>query len=1071
MLDLVNWAADILGGTIGNLALGFIQLIVNVICTILVSCLGALAQVFLKAMSVTPTEIETWLGATLTTGSFAETITISGLLIGAMFAIWELCRGLMSFIQGENSPVRPSVIFIRFIVYGAWAYAGIKFSKIIFSIGTRIYQATESAFDSISGDFVSSVKTVLENGGTSFITLFESWGTPLATGGDVDWAVSLLGHVLTSVLLTFAMFNFLRLLFTCSQRYVNMIFYTYFSPLAIACGVSPSWSKVTWTWLKTMLSTLVLWVLDIWCVFGAYNLLQAGMSALSDMTQPETALSCLLVTYGFIKGAIAFDGIMSQFGATVTKTSGSLIGDIRDSMMAMHFAGGVAKTIGGSIAGAIGGLTGGTGPFANPLDTGKGGPQKPRNPLEAFGNMLAGSVVGGLQATSMGQGLLSAGKAVTAGVTQMPKMAKDLANEFRANKTGQKKAQFAKELGELNNKYRTDTGSGSTADNLPAPNTEAGKEYNDELQKLYDKYGEMGISPQDLANDPTVLDNMAKNTLFDPNDPKAGSMKDNGFECVGYNPGENGAGQAVFDKRDKDGNLMERREASHIGYGNVAQAAGASKALKNGMVAGNPNASKKMFSGDMNSMKFEPINGGSGYSVTGIDQNGHPIDKSIYSTRGQNLDGSQPVMVTSRNSEGTTVSQGEYTLKPGKSMQDGISAIASDKMGDAFVMRKNPETGAMEPEVKGKKEGNEIGSARATSNVYHPLSNANGPMEFSSSVMGNAVKDHDSSYYRVNASRPDKDGMLSLAAVGNDNPGTVVARGKISQSDLEAAYSNGGEAMDAAIHRAFNPPAADSGNDVSGGAAPGNSATSSHSDARGDVTGGAAHENGATNSYSDARGDTTGGNAPEAHGAIAESSPESNARMPNGNAPAPTPDVNAEAVPGSTDAVLQGGSNGPVPAPEIKAQEVQSGASGAVEVERVPDAKVDTMVTKVETDNNVNADTAQAISHETKVVEQKEIGASSEDVSSTRETNPTTTHTSTTHEESGQKTSDSKKRERFELFDTINADSESGENRSSYEESDEAADKARKAARNNKGGKNGTQGRKFRHSRYDPYQK
>lgn len=1069
MLNMINDFVDVLGGTIGNLALGFIQLIVNVICTLLVSCLGTLAQVFLEAMSVTPTDIETWLGASLTTGSFAETITISGLLIGAMFAIWELCRGLMSFIQGENSPVRPGVVLIRSIIYGAWSYAGIKFSKIIFGIGTQIYDAAAEPFESISADFLTSLNTALDNSATSLVTYVER---VFGVGGENNWAVSLLGHVLTSILLAFAMFNFLRLLFTCSQRYVNMIFYTYFSPLAIACGVSPSWSKVTWTWLKTMLSTLVLWVLDIWCVFGSYNLLQAGMSALSDMTEPKTAISCLLVTYGFIKGAIAFDGIMSQFGATVTKTSGSLIGDMRDSMMAMHFAGGVAKTIGGSIAGAIGGLTGGAGPFANPLDAGKGGPHKPRNPVEALGNMLAGSVVGGLQATSTGQGLLNAGKAVAAGVTQLPKMAKDLANEFRANKMGQKKAQFAQELGALNNKYRADTGDGSTAGNLPAPDTEAGKEYNDELQKLYDKYGEMGISPEDLANDPTVLDNMAKNTLFDPNHPEAGSMKDNGFECVGYNPGKNGAGQAVFDKRDKDGNLMERREASHLGYGNVAQTAGASKTLNNGMFAGNPMTSKKMFSGDTTSMKFEPTNGGNGYKVSGIDQNGHPIDKSIYTTRGQNLDGSQPVMVTSRNSEGTTVSQGEYTLKPGKTLQDGVNAIASGKMSDAFVMQKNPETGAMEPAVSGKKEGAGIDSARATSNVYRPLSNANGPIEFSSSVMGGAVKDHDASRYRVNASKPDENGMVSLAAVDNDNPGTVVAHGKISQSDLETAYNNGGEAMDTAIHKAFNPPAAESGNDTGNGSA--------------------TFESGATDSSPAATGNTSnptpGGSAEEASGASGSSEPVFNG---NSGEPANAPEVKAqEAQDGAASAPevkAQEVQSGAASAPEVKAQEVQGGAESVpevkvqepqggtsgtvVEVEKATDATGDTTVTKVGTDSGVNADAAQSTSHETKVVEQKEVGTSSGNDSSTRETtSSTTTHTTTTHEESGQKTSDDKKRERFELFDSISADSESGE-KGAYEESDEAANEARKAARNNKGGKGGTPGRKFRHSRHDPYQK
>ena len=187
-MDIINGIfsgiVDILGGTIGNLFLGIIQTLVNLIASVLISCLAAVAELFLQAMAVTPDQIEGWLGSDLTTGSWADFVTFFGLGIAMCFALWELLRGLMASIQGENPPIRPGVVGIRLLIFGAWTVAGIPFSKLIFVIGARIYSATPfSAYtNGVATDIISLGGNLLNSLGT--------WvsSTLLALFGQVDWA-------------------------------------------------------------------------------------------------------------------------------------------------------------------------------------------------------------------------------------------------------------------------------------------------------------------------------------------------------------------------------------------------------------------------------------------------------------------------------------------------------------------------------------------------------------------------------------------------------------------------------------------------------------------------------------------------------------------------------------------------------------------------------------------------------------------------------------------------------------------------------------------------------------------
>lgn len=399
--------------------------------------------------------------------------------------------------------------------------------------------------------------------------------------------------------------------------------------------------------------------------------------------------------------------------------------------------------------------------------------------------------------TRTGGAVLSAANAVAG----MPKKMRDVAQEARTAKMGREKMNFAKDVGNLTSKYTGKTGAvgqGKGA-NLPKKGTAESAAYDKELQGLFDKYGEKGLNLKDLTNDPNVMQDMAKNTLLDPKHPEQGSMADNGFRCVGYNPGKNGVGKATFDKYDANGNLQERREVGHLRYGEVGQTAAKGKTLSNGMFAGSP--AKQMFSGDVSSLKFTENNGGAQVDVNGADAKGRPINKSLSAIHGPNLDGTQPVMVTNNDSAGMPVSQSEYTLKPGKTVRDGAEALASGKYDSAFVTAKNPKTGEVAPVTRNESEA--TAGARAVSSNYQALSNANGPIAFNGKTLGGIGGGVAGEKFFVNAGTPDNEGNIPLAAVKANDPTQVVARGSISQSDLEAAYTGNDDSMNNAMAKAF----------------------------------------------------------------------------------------------------------------------------------------------------------------------------------------------------------------------------------------------------------------------------
>ena len=167
--------------------------------------------------------------------------------------------------------------------------------------------------------------------------------------------------------------------------------------------------------------------------------------------------------------ALAFDGIMSQFGATVTKTTGSLMGDLRDMMIMGHVASGIAKeakNVAGNIGAAAthGAGMGTAGKYKN-LGTSNHNQGEARTGWQQAKDIGFAAFAG----TSIGSGILGlADKA--AGI---PKALGAMQKEAQAAKLNGAKVQMNKENAALNAKYQG-KGQDTLPGNLPAPNTPEG---------------------------------------------------------------------------------------------------------------------------------------------------------------------------------------------------------------------------------------------------------------------------------------------------------------------------------------------------------------------------------------------------------------------------------------------------------------------------------------------------------------------------------------------------------------------------------------------------------------------
>lgn len=572
-------------GAVATLFSTVLQLILQTITDAITSVLFFIAATILQAMCIGPDEVNKMLWDKTDVSEIAtlppvQIITVIGVSLAAIFILWEFIKILWSYVTGEGQKVRVQTIIINGFVFGIWAFCAIPVSNLIFSVGSTIYKGIYDVTFNQEGGVFNFFGRIIEIFRINPDTLAED-GKALLGNSATDLVLSLVWSLVGTVLIVLVMWNFLKLLFGTFVRFSALIFYVYLSPLAVGCGVSPKWQGVTWSWLKNFISTLVLWITNIWSVYLCLRLMAGGQGRTNSAFVMWAG-----ICYGFVTSALHLDQILNDVGLSITRSSGSVLGDMREIGMAAARAITHVSTAGRAMNAAAKAAKGGTG-------LGRASALFPKGNIAGNPARNKGQIARDMATAAMAESRL--GNAVLQGVSGMQALGdskKSMRDELAGNAKNAAAYKAMDNLSKINEKY-CENGM------PPEKGTNDDKQFKKELDGVYKDLESSGMSRQELSNNDGAKKWAEEHVGFSDN-PKDGSMKDHGFDCVGVNVGENGNVSALFEKKQENGSVRGKSRVDNIGrLGNPAQnpnPGGEKKeTMKTGEQAGRPAFSRNQY--------------------------------------------------------------------------------------------------------------------------------------------------------------------------------------------------------------------------------------------------------------------------------------------------------------------------------------------------------------------------------------------------------------------------------------------------------------------------------------------
>ena len=157
-----------LEGTLGTIFTAIFTTLISLLCGVIATILSLAASLILGAMRITPDEIKTILGESLTNPhivtSIASFITFFGFAIAFLFAVTELIKNLVSPITGDDHIVRPQTIIARSIIFGAWTIAAIPLSENVWTVASSMYNGLYSLAEStMETDLVTKISSIFSS--------------------------------------------------------------------------------------------------------------------------------------------------------------------------------------------------------------------------------------------------------------------------------------------------------------------------------------------------------------------------------------------------------------------------------------------------------------------------------------------------------------------------------------------------------------------------------------------------------------------------------------------------------------------------------------------------------------------------------------------------------------------------------------------------------------------------------------------------------------------------------------------------------------------------------------------
>lgn len=270
-----------------------------------------------------------------------------------------------------------------------------------------VWQLFKSMFGRLGTSSEDPVELVFRSGFCLFLILFakdivnyilEIAGTPydwvVGTGIEVqsfsqyvtvaEGVMSVLGtdalsiSILKLILQFVIAWNYFKMLFILSERYVLLGIFSYTSPLAFATGGSKATNNVMASWTKMFGGQVVIVILDAWCVKMFLSAYGNMMASSYGFTKFFATNLCLI---GFCKITAKLDSYMGSLGVNLGRIGGGMSG-----LGALLMAGRLLN-FGGGRKGSTEG-NGGSGPMN--FGSGKPIPMKP-GPAGFGGGVMSGN--------------------------------------------------------------------------------------------------------------------------------------------------------------------------------------------------------------------------------------------------------------------------------------------------------------------------------------------------------------------------------------------------------------------------------------------------------------------------------------------------------------------------------------------------------------------------------------------------------------------------------------------------------------------------------------------------------
>lgn len=334
------------GSTVGDIVWAAFSFVITGVCKMILGGMQAVASLFLSAMSYDITllmEKHYFAGFEL----FAYGIRVMATSLASLMFVWQLVVMLCGPMLGVQQQQSTISSVVRALVFIPLTYAIQPLALSMLKQFQRIYNAFMSVYQNANSGTINVIPNGLNT--EEFISK-DTASIPDIV--DETW-IRVISVIFSCCLLIIILIQFLQLVLEMAQRFVIMVFYVYLSPLAVACGVSPSASQITKSALNLFISSGILWVMNVWSISIIMGMFAAFPESInpSEGGSPSAFFLLVVLTYAAIKIAQQLDDIFNAVGASNIRLSGSMFTDLMSLGQVGQFAKGVVKTIGKAGAG------------------------------------------------------------------------------------------------------------------------------------------------------------------------------------------------------------------------------------------------------------------------------------------------------------------------------------------------------------------------------------------------------------------------------------------------------------------------------------------------------------------------------------------------------------------------------------------------------------------------------------------------------------------------------------------------------------------------------------------------